>query len=204
MPTPANAYCSVADVTARLHGGTQFGAATESVLEQAIEAASRAIDGMTGDRFYEDDAATRYFTAQESAYLSVPSLRSVTTLKTDEDGDGTYELTWATTDYRLRPLNAAADGRPYTSIGLKTGGLYAFPTGMEAGVQILGDWGWDAVPHAVREACIVLSTRLFKRKDAPFGIAGTPELGQVNYIAANDPDVKVLLAPYRRILLEAV
>jgi hypothetical protein len=180
------------------------GSAVESVLEQTIESASRQIDGLTGDRFYRADAQTRYFTAEDADYLAVDSLRAVTTIKTDEDGDGTYENTWATTDYRLRPVNAATDGHPYTTIGLKPNGQYAFPRGMEAGVEIVGNWGWAAVPHAIREATIVLAIRLFKLKDAPYGIAGTTELGQAVYVPKEAPEVKAHIAPYRRVGVTAI
>ena len=42
-------------------------------------------------------------------------LISVAALKTDPGGDGVYEITWASTDYQLRPVNASAgpEARPY-------------------------------------------------------------------------------------------
>lgn len=52
-------------------------------------------------------------------------------------------------------------------------------------------------PEPVVEACVILAARLFRRKDAPFGVVGSPEFG-LERIAASDPDVKRLMRPYER------
>ena len=65
---------------------------------------------------------------------------------------------------------------------------------------MVGKFGYGATaPKAVSEACIIQSTRLFRRKDAPFGVTGASDMGQASVIARLDPDVRFLLAPYRRI-----
>ena len=53
-------------------------------------------------------------------------LLSVTTLKTDEDGDRTYEITWATTDYDLMPYNATLESQaqPYSHLQTTPDGDY--------------------------------------------------------------------------------
>jgi hypothetical protein len=51
------------------------------------------------------------------------------------------------------------------------------------------------VPDEVHTATIILATKFFKRKDAPFGVAGFSDLGAVRIIQS-DPDVKMLLDPY--------
>ena len=79
----------------------------DNEIELYIEAVSRVIDGIRGERFFTTSAdETRYFTATEGDVL-FPELRivSITTLKTDNDNDRTYENTWATTDYDLMPYN---------------------------------------------------------------------------------------------------
>lgn len=58
-------------------------------------------------------------------------------------------------------------------------------------------------PGPVVEACVILATRLFRRKDAPFGVIGSAEFG-LERIAANDPDVKRLMMPFARYLMAAV
>ncbi len=51
----------------------------------------------------------------------------------------------------------------------------------------------------VSEAATILAARIFKRKDAPFGVVGSAELGQMMVIARQDPDVKLLMQNFRRL-----
>lgn len=183
-----NGYTTLAVVKDVL-GISDTGHDTE--LERVVEAVSRWIDGFCGRHFYSA-SETRYYTAEWGDWLIVDDLLTVTTLKTDENEDRTYERTWASTDYDLEPFNAATDGRPYTSIRTAPAGLYTFPTGRKA-VQIVGSFGWSAIPDAIEEACILQTTRIFRRKDAPFGVTGSADMGQVLAIARLDPDVRSLL-----------
>lgn len=192
-------YATLAELKARI--GTAL-SANDDALTQCLEAASRAVDGFTGRRFYQDSAQTRYFTADDSGYLEVDDLVSVTTLQTDGDGDRTYEDTWTSTDYDLEPYNAAVIAFPYTSIQTTPDGDYTFPAGIRKGVKIVGTWGWPSVPDPVTEATLLLAARLAKRQAAPFGVAeletGTLALPGV------DPDVRQMLAPFRRITVGAI
>jgi len=45
--------------------------------------------------------------------------------------------------------------------------------------QVTGVFGWPKVPRNVREAARLLAADHFKRKDAPFGVAGFSEYGPV-------------------------
>ena len=184
-----------------------WGAKTDhdSDIERAVEAASRSIDRFCGRRFWLDGTASaRYVTArpEETLNLPVPDIGSTTglTVKTDDDWDGVYENTW-TKDLRsgsygfmLEPANAAADALPFTLLHAV---VSSFPT-VPQGVEVTAKWGWPAVPIDVAEACLILAGRLVKRKDAPFGVVGTPEVG-VQTLPRVDPDVRGLLNPYRRI-----
>ena len=177
---------------------------TDAILEDAIESASRHVDGLTGDLFYPLTGATFVFTPNDSSTLSLaPSLRTVTTLKTDDDGDRVYETTWATTDYDLEPLNASIFSRPYTSIRLAPNGRYAFSR-LARGVQIVGDWGWATAPDPIKTATLILAARLFGRKNSPLGVAGSSGIGEAILIGRSDPDVMALVAPYRRFAVVAV
>lgn len=53
-------------------------------------------------------------------------------------------------------------------------------------------------PFDVVQATYLMAGRLFKRKDAPLGIAGNAETG-ISAIAKFDPDVRALLKDYRRL-----
>ena len=109
---------------------------------RVLEAVSEEIDNWC-ERTFRIRLATRYYTAEKSTELDLKAdLLSITTLKTDIDGDGTYETTWTTADYRLEPRNAQDERRPYYEIEVKrqTGSQF-FPL-WEDGVQVVGKWGY--------------------------------------------------------------
>ena len=64
-------------------------------------------------------------------------------------------------------------------------------------VRVTARWGWSAVPDAVNEACILRAAALYKRKEAPFAVAGFDGFGAVR-LRAQDPDVSALLGSYIR------
>lgn len=193
-----NGYATLAEAKAELR---ITDAADDTRLEDSIEAASRAIDNATGRAFYAT-TATKYYTPEFPDLLWVDDLLSVTTLKVDEDGDRTYERTWATTDYDLEPYNRT----PYSKIRTTPNGRYAFPADLRKSVEIAGSWGYCATgshPDDIKRACLLFAIRLFKRPDAPFGVLGGTELGFVR-VPALDPDVKAVLASYIRDEIAAV
>lgn len=172
-------------------------------LELAIESASRYIEDYCNRRFYAS-SETRTYTAERCDVLYIDDLLSVTTLKTDEDGDATYENTWtATTDYRLWPYNAAlSEDRPYTRVDVAPDGSYSFPTGIAQGVQIVGSFGYSSrTPAAIKQACILQAGRIFKRDQAPLGVVGDSAAGgELRLVPGEDVDVKALLDPFRRLV----
>ena len=188
-----NGYCTLNEIKAALR---VTDSTDDTLLENAVEGASRRIDGYTG-RFFYQQAATVTFYTQDSYALPIPDLVSVTTLKTDDDGNGTYETTWtANTDYVLNPTDTARLSRPYRRV-VATGGK-TFPlttTPALALVQLNGTWGWPSVPDDVREACILLAARGFARYNAALGVLGFADMAiQVRSV---DPDVRDMLNPYR-------
>ena len=206
--TITNGYCTLAELRAKL-STPAANTASDTQFEQLIEASSRWIDRYTGRRFY-GAAETRYYTAQETGELDIDDLTSVTALKTDEDGDGTFETTWSATDYNLWPLNASLDGKPYTRIEISERAGREFPI-IRKGVLLQGVFGYVAgttaatsCPDPVHDAALLLAERIYKRKDAPLGVAGGPvTLGQQPVrisSMANDPDIRDLLGPYRRLV----
>lgn len=190
-------YCSMEELKSRVGLSDTV---DDFELRLAIEAASRWIDTYTGRRFYRV-AETRTFAVSGSLWLDVDDLVSVTSVKTDAAGDGTFETTWAVGDYQLLPVNtgAAPEALPYTR--LRAVGSYVFPYGFNYGgrgetVEIVGVWGWPTIPAPVKNACLFIASDLFKAKDAPFGVSGYSEWGPVR-IRPN-PVAAQLLAAYRR------
>lgn len=190
-----NGYCTLAEVKAALRLSDN---ADDGLIEKAIEGASRRIDGVTGRWFYKTASTAVSQYPVDSYNVSVSDMANTSiTVKTDDDGDGTFENTWTQgTDYQLEPLDAGLNGRPYrriVAIGGKTFPLQYNPD--PALVQVTAQWGWNAVPDDVREAAILLSIRGFARYNAALGVVGFADMAI--QVRAVDPDVRDLLAPYR-------
>lgn len=93
----------------------------------------------------------------------------------------------------LLPRNAAAKGRPWTELVLDTE-----PADVDE-VAVTARWGWTTVPVSVKYATLQQAARFLKRRDAPFGVAGSPDAGsEIRLLAKVDPDVAVALNPFVR------
>lgn len=188
-----NGFATLTEVKANL-GITDT--ADDTILEVVIFDVSRAIDTYCRRHFYTNATdETRYYTPTNYTVVATDDIASVTTLAVDTTGARAYGTTWATTDYDLQPNNAALDGYPYTSIRTTPNGLYRFDPRLTLSVKIVGKFGWATVPGTVHAACKIWTERLFKRKDAVFGVLGSAGMGSLMAIGEIDPDVKRLLAP---------
>jgi hypothetical protein len=156
----------------------------DAQLALAITAASRAVDrhcrrqfgqvAAPEARYYRPKYSTRY-----GAWILV----------TDDLMTTTGLVVTGT--YTLYPRNAAAKARPWTSLH--------FDTEPDCELEVTARWGWTEVPDSVKQACLLQASRLFARRGAPFGIAGSPDAGsEMRLLAKVDPDVAVTLEPYRR------
>ena len=178
----------------------------DAQLGLAIATASRAIDHATGRQFGRLAAPEpRVYTARWSAgrgrwAVEVNDLMTLGGLAVDVDTDGTgiYGAAADVAFLQARPPNAGAAGKPWTGLAFRPGSPVQ-PSGCEDGVQVTARWGWSSVPTAIRQATLMQASRLLARRDAPFGVAGSPEAGsEVRLLARLDPDVAVAVAPYRR------
>ena len=195
-----NGYCTLAALKAALRITDTL---DNDLLEVAIESASREIDGYC-ERVFYSTSATRIYAPQNIYLVETDDIVSVTSVKTSTDGL-TFDTTLASTDYQLEPLNGISGGlsTPFTQI--RAVGDYLWPAyspqtifHLEASVQVVGVFGWSAVPTAIKQATIILAMRLFKRLDSPLGIAGFGDMGQMR-VGRFDPDVDALLAPFRKV-----
>jgi hypothetical protein len=191
-----NGYCSLSEIkaSARITDNVD-----DSLLELAVESASRMVDSYTQRYFYNAGTATRLFSPQDSYVAEIDDLITLTTLQTS-DGD-TFGTTWAAKDYQLEPLNGNVDGltgHPTTRIRAVDDFIFNVLDG-EATVRVIGVWGWSAVPVAVKQATVIQAARIFKRNDSPLGIAGFGEMGAVRVGVQLDPDVKHLIDVYRKV-----
>ena len=101
-------------------------------------------------RSFRIKSGARSFAPEWQDKVVVDDLLSVTSITTDLDGDGTFETTWAATDYFLTPLNATDNERPYTAIHRSPNGAEYIP---HHGVfwpafKVTGKWGFweDLIP----------------------------------------------------------
>lgn len=174
----------------------------DTLLEEAIESASREIDKHCMRRFYADTVATA-----RTYYVDKPCLAKIddfyTTsgliVKTDSGDDGSYASTLTIdADYILQPLNGVVDGEsgwPFWEIKTFTPGV--LPTWTQRpGIQVTAKWGWAAVPSPVYQSCLIMATANYKLKDSAFGSVGISEIGIVT--VKQTPAAMVKLAPYCR------
>lgn len=177
----------------------------EAEIALAITASSRAIDRACSRQFgLVDTVEDRYYTPRWDKRLcrwviEIDDLMTTTGLlvNADLDDDATYDDT--IDQYALKPVNSAPKGRPWTQIVVHPSSS-VLPTNRQDSVEVTARFGWTAVPDAITQACLLQASRVFKRKEAPFGVAGSPEYGsEMRLLAKVDPDVEVIIGPYKRI-----
>jgi hypothetical protein len=175
-------------------------------LQDSMLSASRWIDGFCQRHFFQITEA-RSLDSEDPYLLELGAfmdLVSVTTLKTDENGDGTYETTWSASGYQLLVDDntpnrfAGPETQPYTRISSfsRQFPMVYVPATRINRIEITGIWGWPAIPDAVRRAAKLLASQHFKMKDAPYGAAGIADLGIVR--VRDNPMARNLLGPYRK------
>jgi hypothetical protein len=196
-----NGYCTTQDVRNQMgDAGTGLSLA---LLERAVNAASRAIDKHCKRHFWLDTGvATRTYIVEDPwcVYVDDIGARAGVVVKTGNDGITFPTTLTSGTQYILEPRNAdqfattTFDAFAFTQIRM-IGSAFPYPNCTRPTMQVTAKFGWSAIPDDVVEACIIKATSLFKRKDAPFGVAGFGEFGVVR-ITRVDTDVIDLLADY--------
>lgn len=198
MPV-VNGYASLNDlkIALRIEDGVD-----DSLLEIALESASRLIDEYTMRNFYNAGTATRLFVPNDDDCVAIDDAISISSIAVSTLLNKTYDQTWTSAEYQLEPLNNVVDGLsgwPYTRI--RAVGVWEFPYDEDdeiATVQVTGVWGWSAVPTAVKQATIIQAMRIFKRLDSPLGVISSPDTGYFRVSSRIDPDVAMLLNSYRK------
>ena len=171
--------------------------ADDELIHEIAEAASRMIDEYCGQFFYST-AGTAYYTPPLHKIVETDPFTAVTSIATDEDGDGVYETVWQAGDYYTQPYNAAMFGKPYTAIQVAPDGDQVFSPSIDKSVKLVATFGWASVPKAVQQACIIAATTLYEGRKAPFGIVGSSEQGTVLRLSNRlHPEAALLLEPYR-------
>lgn len=201
MSQSSTVYCTLADLKNALQIEDSN---DDTALQAAILTASRQIDEYTQRFFYQEGTqampSVRYYTAYSPWYVETDDIVQITELACDPDFDQSYSQVWNTTtaplDVMYEPVNNPQKGWPWTRI--LAIGSYVFPYFFPQTVRVSGIFGFPEVPYEVEMACKIQAARLFVRKQSPFGIAGSIELGTVRLNSRLDPDVEMLLKTFRR------
>lgn len=182
--------------------GTTF---ADQDLQLVIAAASQGIEALCGRRFWLDTGTTnvQWYTPESLTVLPIDDLVTLTSLKIDRWGSGTFDETWTqNTEFVLEPYNAATEipARPFQSVRVRRyRNFLGFPLGVERSVQVTGQFGWLTVPDAIQTATTMLATRLLKRmREAPFGVAAIGMDGAAVRIARTDPDIMAACDAFSR------
>lgn len=194
-----NGYASLNQVKAALRISDSV---DDSLLEMAVESASRLIDGYCGRSFFSQGTAVRVYSPDNPYVVQIDDISSGTvTVKTSSDADMNFDITWKSTDIQLEPLNGRTEGQAWPYTRIRAVGDYLWPSDEygEATVQLTATFGWPGgVPTNVTQAAVIQASRIFKRLDSPLGVAGFGELGAIRVSRGLDPDVAQLVEPYRK------
>ena len=139
-----NLYASLLAFRRRHASGQELDIIDTGEVLRVLDAISRAAEDFCERRFYVE-TATRVYDGNDRDRLRIPPLISVSTLKLDEDTDGTFELTMTeNTDFwKRREGHQNPRATPSTIIILNPyeGSRSVFINRPEL-IEIVGEWGW--------------------------------------------------------------
>jgi len=175
----------------REYVGLAVGVGDTAAINDVLDVASRWVDAYCARNFDStaDTATARVFPAN-GAVADVDDFATTSGLVVETSGD---RSSWTTVDagtYYAGPDSAAVRGRPWTRVELAAGVFSAW-------VRVTAKWGWTATPPQVTRATLMRAHWFAKRKDSPYGIEGFDGFA-LRVSSAGDPDVRALLATYRR------
>ena len=155
-----NAYNDLDTLKNRLQlaTGASVGSTFDTELRKLLEAASRAADRLTNRRFYAE-SGTRYFRGDSRRLFFVDDVLSITSLKSDWDGDGTYEDSLTeNTDYYLHPLNRF----PKSWAEMASLSNYSGFSTRPRGVEVVGVFGYgngrSATPYSATSITVTVGS----------------------------------------------
>lgn len=162
-------------------------------LTLAVSAASRTLDRHCRRQFGRTDDVEerryriRYNRAQDAWVADVDDLMATADLTVNGTPLANPELF---------PMNASADQKPWEQL--------VIPEEIRSPldrpfVDVAERWGWLTVPETAEQATAIQAGRVAKRRDALFGVAGSPDAGsEMRLLARLDPDVAVMVHTLRR------
>jgi hypothetical protein len=174
----------------------------DALLGALITAASRLIDHYVGgwdNYFYGTASETRYYDGSGEKQQWIDPLVTLTSVAVDESDSGTFTTWTQDTEFIVWPYNYSYVDKPIQRLDVKRdsgkGVWYAF----QANVKVIGVFGYSAEPpDTIVTACKIQTARWFHRAKGGFEDSqASAAIGQMFYTQELDPDVKLLLQPYR-------
>lgn len=164
----------------------------DTILSDALDAATRAIDAYCG-RSFVARTETRYYSYADVRGQTLwldDDLLSVTTLTNADNAVLTDAY------YRLEPRSG--DG-PRHAIRLLSTAAWSF--NQDGEIAIAGKWGYSLRPDPlIVQACLWLATYFYRLKDnQTFDVTATPELGTITIPRGMPQQLVVHLASLKRI-----
>jgi hypothetical protein len=148
----------------------------DAILVDVLDSSSREIETHCGRQFNKTDVATpREYVACATGSIDIDDFHTKSGLVI-QSGPA-YDAPWSATDFRAYPLNGIVNGQPgWPFWTIEAVGIHRFGS---AGIQVTAQWGWEAVPAPVKQACLILCNETFNVRGAPLGVAGMDQFGAI-------------------------
>lgn len=187
------AYITADDIRNNVQSGAVETSAHDGMYSDIADAVSEAIDEYCFRTFTVPSSATARTFKPTRDLLEVDELDDIANatnlaVAIDTQESGSYT---ATTDF---VYDTNRDGMV---TAIRSTGTFPWSRIRPKTVQVTARWGWPATPAPVERAALIWAIRLVNRRSTPTGVVGFGEFGGVR-LTTIDPDVKSLLAPYRR------
>lgn len=156
---------------------------TDAVVEMIRQSGEGGTRRLTGRSFEQQQTATaRVFSPEDTTLVRPHDFWTTTGLvvKTDDDGDGVFETTWAAADYEVLPLNRKRDGEEWVYDEIRATGTRSFPVSSSrvGTVEVTAKWGWEIIPADVKWATCILGASDEKVRDLVAGTGGFTKWSQ--------------------------
>jgi hypothetical protein len=152
------------------------------------------------DYFYPSTVdETRYFDGSGEKEIWIDPLVTLTSVAVDESDSGTFTTWTKDTDFIVWPYNYTGIGKPIQRLDVKRSGSKGVWYSFQANVRVIGVFGYSAEPpDTIVTACKIQTSRWFHRAKGGFEDSqASAAIGQMFYTQQLDPDIKLLLQPYR-------
>lgn len=189
-------YVTAEELAAEIESNVVSTLALTQLYGEVVEAVSTAIDNHCLRSFVEPAEATERFYVPDRTLCRVADLDDIANtddlaVAVDSSDSGTF-TSLGSTEWFAKSDNATGLVTEIRSTGYFPTSAYGRNT-----IRVTANFGWPATPDPVKRAAMIWAIRLVNRRSSPTGIVGFGEYGGVK-LSTIDPDVKSLLAPYRR------